>query len=49
MAENKIDIAQLIKEEEITQNGWTGKEQAIQDDFTWEVGLEALYQITRAE
>ena len=46
--EHKINIALLIKEEEITPNCWTGKEQAIQD-FTWGVGPEAVYQITRAE
>ena len=41
--EHKIDIALLIKGEEITQNGWTAKKQAIQEDFIWEVGPEALY------
>ena len=40
--EHKIDIAPLIKGEEITQNGWNGKEQAIQEDFIWGAGLEAL-------
>ena len=30
-------------------NERTGEEQAIQDDFIWGVGPEALYQITRAE
>ena len=47
--EHKIDIAPLLKGEEITDTGWTGKEQAIQEDFIWGVGPEALYQITRAE
>ena len=47
--EHKIDIAPLLKGEEITENGWNGKEQAIQEDFLWGVGPEALYQITRAE
>ena len=39
----------MIKGEEITQNSWTGKEQAIQKDFIWGVRPEALYQITRAQ
>ena len=47
--EHKSEIAPLIKGEEITQNGWTGKKQAIQQDFIWGVGQKALYQITRAE
>ena len=47
--EHKIDIAPLLKGEEIMDTGWTGKEQAIQEDFIWGVGPEALYQITRAE
>ena len=47
--EHKIDIAPLLKGEEMTETGWTGKKQAIQEDFLWGVGPEALYQITRAE
>ena len=47
--EHKIDIAPLIKGEEITQNSWTANKQAIQEDFIGGVGPEALYQITRAE
>ena len=47
--EQKIDIAPLLKGEEITESGRTRKEQAIQEDFLWGVGPEALYQITRAE
>ena len=47
--EHKIDIAPLLKGEEITETNWTGKEQAVQEDFIWGVGPEALYQITRAE
>ena len=47
--EHKIDIAPLLKGEEITETGWTEKEQAIQENFLWGVGPEALYQITRAE
>ena len=33
----------------MTDSGWTGKEQLVQEDFNWGVGPEALYQITRAE
>ena len=47
--EHKIDITPLIKGEDVTETGWTGKEKAIQEDFNWGVGPEALYQITRAE
>ena len=47
--EHKIDITPLIKGEDVTETGWTGKEKAIQEDFIWGVGPEALYQITRAE
>ena len=39
----------MIKGEEVTQTGWTEKEQAIEEDFIWGVEAEALYQITRAE
>ena len=39
----------MIKGEDVTETGWTGKEKAIQEDFIWGVGPEALYQITRAE
>ena len=46
---HKIDIAELIRGEEITQTGWTGKENEIQEDFIWGIGPEALYQMTRAE
>ena len=38
-----------MKGEDVTDTGWTGKEQVIQEDFLWGVGPEALYQITRAE
>ena len=44
-----MDIAPLLKGEERTATGWTGKEQAIQEDFLWGVGPEALNQITRAD
>ena len=47
--EHTIDIAPLLKGEDITDTGWTGKEKLIQGDFLWGVGPEALYQITRAE
>ena len=47
--EHKIDITPLLKGEDITDSGWGAKEQAIQEDFIWEVGPEALFQITRAE
>ena len=47
--EHKIDITPLLKGEETTDCGWTAKEQAIQEDFIWGVGPEALFQITRAE
>ena len=47
--EHKIDIAPLLKGENITDTNWNGKEQAVQEDFMWGVGPEALYQITRAE
>ena len=39
----------MINGEDVTETGWTGKEKAIQEDFIWGVGPEALYQITRAE
>ena len=45
----KMDITELIRGAEMTQNGWTGKEAEIQEDFIWGVGPEALYQLTRAE
>ena len=45
--EHKIDIAPLLKGEDITE--WSGKEQLIQEYLIWGVGPEALYQITRAE
>ena len=45
--EHKIDITPLIKE--VTDSGWSGKKELIQDDFIWGVGPEALYQRTRAE
>ena len=45
----KMDIAELIRGEEMTQNEWATKENQIQDDFVWGIGPEALYQMTRAE
>ena len=47
--ELRIDITPLTNGEEITHNGWTGKEQAIQEAFIWGVGPKAHYQIARAE
>ena len=47
--EHKIDITPLLKGENITDANWNGKEQAVQEDFIWGVGPEAIYQITRAE
>ena len=47
--EHKIDITPYLKSEDITDFGWGAKEQAIQEDFIWGVGPEALFQITRAE
>ena len=47
--EHKIDIAPLLKGEDVTDTGWTGKEQVIQETFLWGVRPEALYQICRAE
>ena len=44
-----IDIAPLIKGDEITQNSWPANEQAIQEEFIGGVEPEALNQITRAE
>ena len=47
--EHKMDITPLVKGENMTDSGWSAKEQAIQEDFLWGVRPEALYQITRAE
>ena len=47
--EHKIDITSLIKGEDVTGSGWSGKEKLIQEDFIWGVGPEALYHTTRAE
>ena len=44
-----MDIAELIRGEEMTQNKWATKENQIQYDFVWGTGPEALYQMTRAE
>ena len=44
-----MDIAELIRGEETTQADWATKESQIQDDFVWGIGLEAVYQMTRAE
>ena len=45
----KIDITPLIKTEDMTNSGWSGKEQLVQEDFIWGVGPETLYQIARGE
>ena len=47
--EHKLDITPLLKGEDVTENGLTGKAQAIQEEFIWGVGPEALYQITRSK
>ena len=46
---HKMDITELIRGAEMTQTGWTGKEAEVQEAFIWGIGLEALYQMTRAE
>ena len=46
---DKMDIAELIRGEDMTQADWTTKENQVQDDFIWGIGPEALYQMTRAE
>ena len=45
----KMDIAELIRGEDMTQADWATKENQVQDDFIWGIGPEALYQMTRAE
>ena len=35
--EHKIDTQPLIKREDITETGWTGKEKLIEEDFIWGV------------
>ena len=47
--EHKIDIIPLLKGENITDANWNRKGQAVQEDFIWGVGPQALYQITMAE
>ena len=44
---HKIDIAELMRGAEMTQTGWPKKQTEIQEDFTWGIGPEALYQMTR--
>ena len=46
---HKIDITELLRGVEMTQNSWTGKETEIQEDFIWGIVPEALHQMTRAE
>ena len=47
--EHKIDITPLLKGEDNTDTEWTPKVTAVQEDFIWGVGPEALYQTTRAQ
>ena len=47
--EYKIDIAELIRGADVTQNGWPKKENELQEDFIWGIGHEVIYQMTRAE
>ena len=47
--EHELDMAPLMKKEDITVNEWTAKEQLFQEVFIWGIGPEALYQITRAD
>ena len=42
----KMDIAELTRGEEMTQNEWATKENQIQDDLVWGIGPEVLYQMT---
>ena len=44
-----MDIAELIREEDMTQADWATEENQVEDDFIWGIGPEALYQMTRAE
>ena len=44
-----MDITELIRGIKITQTDWSGKEAEIREDFTWGIGPEALFQMTRAE
>ena len=46
---HKIDIAEIIRGADMTQNDLAKKETQIQEDFIWGIGPEALYQMTRAE
>ena len=45
----KIDITELIRGAKMTQNGWAEKETERQENFIWDIGPEALYQMTLAE
>ena len=44
-----MDIAELIRGDEITQHHCATKANQTQDDFLWGIGQKALYQMTRAE
>ena len=41
-----MDVTELIREAGITQTGWSGKEDEIQEDFIWGIGPKALYQMS---
>ena len=44
-----MNITELLRGTETTPNGWGEKETEIQKNFTWDVGPEEIYQMTRAE
>ena len=44
-----MDIAEVIRGEELTQTSWATKENQIENKFKWVIGSKALYQTTRAE
>ena len=46
---HKTDMAELFRGAEMTQNDCSTKGTQIQENFMWGIGLEALYQMTRAE
>ena len=45
----KMDMTELIRGEEMTQNDRATRENQIQDDFVWRIGPEVLYQMTRTK
>ena len=44
--DRQIDLAELIRGADVTQNGWTKRENEIQQEFIWGIGPEAFYQRT---